>query len=143
MLQCTRTQTSLRLLLFCVVIMAVFTVSACSISITDGKQSLPTPDPNGPIFVPVEKEPYIDIKALQSSIIYPSEALRLRVEGKVNVAALIGRNGKPQNYRIESTDSPLLVAETVRVVMSATFTPAIQNGQPIDCWVSVSIIFRL
>jgi protein TonB len=123
--------------------MAVFTVSACSISITDGKQSLPTPDPNGSIFVPVEKEPYIDIKALQSSIIYPSEALRLRVEGKVNIAVLVEKSGIPKNYIVESADSPLLIAEAVRVVMNATYSPAIQNGQPIACWVSLPIIFKL
>jgi TonB family protein len=139
MLRCTHTQTSLRLLLFCVVIMGIFATSACSISITDSKYD--TPDAYD--FVPVEKEPYIDLKLLQAAILYPPEARRLGIEGKVNVRVLVGKTGIPKNYLVESTDSPLLIAEAVRVVMNATFSPAIQNNQPIDCWVSIPIIFKL
>lgn len=117
----------------------VFVCSACSISITDGKHD--TPDAYD--FVAVEKEPYIDMKLLQATIIYPPEAKRLGIEGKVNIRVLIGKNGIPQKYIIESADSPLLISEVVRAVMNATFSPATYNNQPIDCWVSVSIIFRL
>jgi TonB family protein len=119
--------------------MGIFATSACSISITDVKHD--TPDAYD--FVPVEKEPYIDLKLLQAAIIYPSEARRLGIEGKVNVRVLIGKSGIPKNYVVESADSPLLIAEAVRVVMNATYSPAIQNNQPIDCWVSISVVFKL
>jgi TonB family protein len=91
----------------------------------------------------VDKEPYIDIKTLSTAIIYPEEAKRLRIEGKVQIAVLVSKTGIPQRYAIESTASPLLLAEVVRVVMNATFIPATRNNQPVDSWVSITIIFRL
>jgi TonB family protein len=119
--------------------MGVFAISACSIRIVDMQQDL-----SGPYdFIPVDKEPYIDLKILYSAINYPPEARRLGIEGRVNVRVLVGKNGIPKSYIVESADSPLLIAEAVRLVMNATFTPATQNGQIIDCWVSIPIIFKL
>jgi periplasmic protein TonB len=94
-------------------------------------------------FVPVEKEPYIDIKELQRKVIYPDLAKRAGIEGKVNIRVLVGKNGSPKKNIIESTDSDLLNEAAIRAVMSSQFTPAIQNNQPIDCWVSIPIVFRL
>jgi periplasmic protein TonB len=94
-------------------------------------------------FVPVEKEPYIDIKELQRKVVYPDLAKRAGIEGKVNIRVLVGKNGSPKKNIIESTDSDLLNEAAIRAVMSSQFTPAIQNNQPIDCWVSIPIVFRL
>jgi protein TonB len=95
------------------------------------------------VFIPVEKEPYIDIKELQKSVIYPDLAKRVGVEGKVNIRVLVGKNGVPKKWIIESSDSDLLNESAIKAVMKSVFTPAIQNNQPIDCWVSVPIIYRL
>jgi protein TonB len=94
-------------------------------------------------FVPVEKEPYIDIKDLQRKVVYPDLAKRAGIEGKVNIRVLVGKNGVPKKHIIESSDSDLLNEAAVRAVMGSVFTPAIQNNQPIDCWVSIPIVFRL
>lgn len=94
-------------------------------------------------FVPVEKEPYIDIKELQRKVVYPDLAKRAGIEGKVNIRVLVGKNGSPKKHIIESTDSDLLNDAAIRAVMTSQFTPAIQNNQPIDCWVSIPIVFRL
>ena len=94
-------------------------------------------------FIPVEKEPYIDIKELQKRVIYPDLAKRARIEGKVNVRVLVGKNGIPRKHIIESSDSDLLNDAAVRVVMNSVFTPAIQNNQPIELWISLPVIFRL
>jgi periplasmic protein TonB len=100
-------------------------------------------EPNAYDFVAVEKEPYTDIKDLQRKVVYPELAKRASIEGKVNVRVLVGKNGVPKKHIIESTDSDLLNDAAVKAVMSTVFTPAIQNNQPIDCWVSIPIIFRL
>ncbi len=100
-------------------------------------------EPSAYDFVPVEKEPYIDIKDLQRRVVYPELAKRAGIEGKVNIRVLVGKNGVPKKYLIESTDSELLNDAAVKATMSAVFTPAIQNNQPIDCWVSIPIVFRL
>jgi protein TonB len=100
-------------------------------------------EPSAYDFVPVEKEPYIDIKELQRKVVYPELAKRAGIEGKVNIRVLVGKNGVPKKNLIESTDSELLNDAAVKAVMSSVFTPAIQNNQPIDCWVSIPIVFRL
>jgi protein TonB len=100
-------------------------------------------EPSAYDFVPVEKEPYIDIKELQRKVVYPELAKRAGIEGKVNIRVLVGKNGIPKKNIIESTDSDLLNDAAVKAVMSSVFTPAIQNNQPIDCWVSIPIVFRL
>lgn len=121
--------------------MAIVLCSACSLSIVGGEKDDPIPRPYD--FVPLEKEPYTDLAALQASIVYPPEAKRLGVEGEVNIRVLVSKKGIPINYLIEYTDSSLLVPEALRLVMSAVFTPAIQNNQPIDCWTSISVVFKL
>ncbi len=100
-------------------------------------------EPNAYDFVPVEKEPYIDIKDLQRKVVYPDLAKRAGIEGKVNIRVLVGKNGVPKKHIVESTDSDLLNDAAIKAVMSSVFTPAIQNNQPIDCWVSIPIVFRL
>ncbi|MCS6808818.1 MAG: energy transducer TonB [Bacteroidota bacterium] len=100
-------------------------------------------EPNAYDFIPVEKEPYIDIKELQKKVVYPDLAKRAGIEGKVSIRVLVGKNGVPKKYIIESTDSDLLNDAAVKAIMSSVFTPAIQNNQPIDCWVSIPVVFRL
>ena len=100
-------------------------------------------EPNAYDFVPVEKEPYIDIKELQRKVVYPDLAKRAGIEGKVNIRVLVGKNGVPKKHIVESTDSDLLNDAAIKAVMNSVFTPAIQNNQPIDCWVSIPIVFRL
>jgi protein TonB len=100
-------------------------------------------EPDPWIFVPAEKDPYIDIKDLQKRVVYPELAKRAGIEGRVAVRVLIGKNGVPKRFLVEASDSDLLNDAAVKAVMSSVFTPAIQNNQPIDCWVSVPIVFRL
>ncbi len=100
-------------------------------------------EPNAYDFIPVEKEPYIDIKDLQKKVIYPELAKRAGIEGKVNIRVLVGKNGAPKKYIIESSDSDLLNDAAIKATMASVFTPAIQNNQPIDCWVSIPIVFKL
>ncbi|TAE24998.1 MAG: energy transducer TonB [Candidatus Kapaibacterium sp.] len=92
---------------------------------------------------PVEKEPFIDLKEVQKKVVYPALAKRAKIEGRVNIRVIVGKNGIPRKPIIESTDSDLLNNEAVRVVMNSVFTPALQNNQPIDCWISIPIVFRL
>lgn len=99
------------------------------------------PDPG--IFVPVEKDPYVDIKDLQKKVVYPEVAKRAGIEGRVNVRVLIPKTGVPKKYIIWQSDSELLNEPAAKAVMSSVFTPAIQNNQPVECWVSIPIVFRL
>jgi protein TonB len=92
---------------------------------------------------PVEREPFLDIRELQKLVVYPEVAKRAGIEGRVFVRVLVGKNGVPKKHIIEGSDSDLLNGAAAKAVMSAVFTPAIQNNKPVECWVSIPIIFRL
>ncbi len=103
------------------------------------REEIPDPDE----FVAVEKEPNVDLAQLQKNVEYPEMAKRAGVEGKVSIRVLVSKTGKPKKTIIESSDSDLLNDAATKAVMKTSFTPAIQNGSPIDCWVSIPIVFRL
>ncbi len=94
-------------------------------------------------FIPVEKEPYIDLADLQRRIVYPELARKAGIEGVVVIRVLVDKNGKPKKAVVQQSDSQMLNQAAIDAVMSSTFTPAIQNGQPIACWVSIPIRFKL
>jgi len=94
-------------------------------------------------FIPVEKEPVVDLVDLQRSIVYPEMARKAGIEGQVIVRVLVGKDGKPKKSVVQYTDSQMLDKAAKEAVMKQVFTPAIQNGQPITCWVSIPIKFRL
>jgi protein TonB len=100
-------------------------------------------EPNIDEFIPVEKEPYIDLADLQKRIVYPEMARKAGIEGQVVVRVLVDKNGKPKKVVVQSSDSQMLNQAAIDAVMKSTFTPAIQNGQPVMCWVSIPIRFKL
>ncbi len=99
------------------------------------------PDPDE--FIPVEKEPETDIGSLQKLVVYPDLARRAGVEGKVLVRVLVDKTGKVKKTRVDYSDNELLNDAAVKAVSQAVFTPAIQNKQPVQCWVTVPITFKL
>ncbi|MCS6808358.1 MAG: energy transducer TonB [Bacteroidota bacterium] len=100
-------------------------------------------EPDAYEFIPVDKEPYVDLAELQKRVVYPDIARRAGIEGTVNIRVLVDKKGQPKKYIIESSDSDLLTKAAIDAVMSARFTPAIQGTNPMDCWVSIPINFRL
>jgi periplasmic protein TonB len=103
------------------------------------REEEPAPDE----FIAVEREPQTDMAKLQERIEYPELARRAGIEGRVIVRVLVGKDGKPKKTLVEYTDSDMLNKSAEKAVMEAVFTPAIQNGQPIQVWVSIPINFRL
>jgi len=61
----------------------------------------------------------------------------------VIVRVLVDRAGKPVRSVVQYSDSQMLDQAAKNAVMKSVFTPAIQNGQPISCWVSIPITFKL
>jgi len=70
-------------------------------------------------------------------------ARKAGIEGQVIVRVLVGKDGKPKKAVVQYTDSKMLDKAAVKAVMKQVFTPAIQNGRAITCWVSIPIKFKL
>ncbi|MBX3044657.1 MAG: energy transducer TonB [Candidatus Kapabacteria bacterium] len=101
-------------------------------------------EPDIDAFIAVEKDPQVDLAKLQKSIVYPDMARRAGIEGRVIVRVLVGADGKVRRSVIEDSDNVMLNDAAIKAVNDyGLFTPAIQNGQPITCWVSIPITFRL
>ena len=94
-------------------------------------------------FVAVEKEPGFDYDALRRRVKYPDLAMRAGIEGRVQVAALIGKDGRVMDIKITDSDNPILNDAAVKAVKDTPFTPAIQNGNPVTTWVRIPIVFEL
>ncbi len=108
----------------------------------DVKQIEEEPAPDE--FIPVEKEPQVDLKKLQKMVEYPDMARRAGIEGRVIVKVLVGKQGEVRKTLIQYTDSELLNEAALKAINEyGTFTPAIQNDRPVMCWVSIPIQFRL
>ncbi|MEI6091687.1 MAG: TonB family protein, partial [bacterium] len=96
-------------------------------------------------FVAVEEAPKIaDYGALTKSVVYPEIAKRAGIEGKVIVAVYIDKYGKPRKTKITNSPNAILDQAAIDAVMKYTgYVPAIQNKQPVGCWLQVPINFGL
>lgn len=104
------------------------------------REEEPAPDE----FIPVEKEPGVDLAKLQKMIIYPDLARRAGVEGSVVLRVLVDKDGTVKKSLIEFSENELLNQAAIDAVNKyGKFTPAIQNNEPIMCWVSIPIRFKL
>jgi protein TonB len=91
----------------------------------------------------VDKPPVaVNLSSVKSSMRYPEIAKSSGIEGKVTVKVLVGPDGSvvqvggfsgPDEFRDDVSSK----------VMSLQFTPALQQGQPVRCWVSVPFSFTL
>ncbi len=91
----------------------------------------------------VDKPPVaVNLGQVKGSMRYPEIARSSGIEGKVTVKVLVGPDGSvvqvggfsgPDVFRDEVSDK----------VMNLQFTPALQQGQPVRCWVSVPFSFTL
>ena len=91
----------------------------------------------------VEKAPVaVNLGSVKGSMRYPEIARQSGMEGRVVAKVLVGTDGSvikvggisgPEVFRDEVSDK----------VMNLQFTPALQGGQPVKCWVSVPFSFTL
>jgi protein TonB len=91
----------------------------------------------------VDKPPVaVNLAQVKSSMRYPEIAKQGGVEGKVTVKVLVGPDGSViQVGGFSGAD--VFRDEVSSKVMSLQFTPALQQGQPVRCWVSVPFSFTL
>ncbi|MDD5362866.1 MAG: TonB family protein [Ignavibacteria bacterium] len=91
----------------------------------------------------VDKAPVaVNLTQVRSSMRYPEIARSSGIEGKVTVKVLVGPDGSVLSVG-GFTGQDVFRDEVSSKVMSLQFTPALQQGQPVRCWVSVPFSFTL
>lgn len=101
------------------------------------------PDPSPDETISVNKPPFAENSMIMSKLQYPELAKKAGLEGKVVLRVLVRRNGSVKKYIVENTDSDLFNKSAGDAVMKTQFLPALQNGKPVACWLSVPISFKL
>lgn len=75
---------------------------------------------------------------------YPSIARATGTTGRVVVKALIDKDGKVIDARVYvSSGSSILDDAAIRAAYRNVFSPGIQNGTPVRCWVTYTVDFKL
>lgn len=104
----------------------------------------PGKEPEPDEFIAVEKQPeLLDRAKFAESIEYPDEARRKKIEGSVIVRALVDKNGKVKKTFISKSPDRIFNETAEEAVKNAEFSPAIQNGAPIVCWVTIPVKFSI
>lgn len=103
----------------------------------DSGEYVPAPDE----FVPVEVMPEMIFNACPE---YPRAARNAGVTGTVWVKCLVDKRGKVRQAMVgKSSGYTELDKSAVESSYKSRFSPALQNGQPIACWVTYRINFDL
>ncbi len=74
--------------------------------------------------------------------IYPALARSARIQGPVELHAIIGRDGMVENLRVLS-GHPMLVAAAVEAVRQWRYRPYILNGEPVEVETQITVNFIL
>jgi TonB family protein len=75
---------------------------------------------------------------------YPEEAKKLGIQGKVIARFMVKEDGSVSEVKILQSASPLLDAESIRVVSSLPkFTPGTLKGKAVPVWFMIPIGFKL
>ncbi|MDZ7638091.1 MAG: energy transducer TonB [Bryobacterales bacterium] len=73
---------------------------------------------------------------------YPELAKRARVQGDVQLNAIIGADGSIRELRVQS-GHPLLVRAAVEAVSQWRYRPTMLNGDPVEVITQITVTFRL
>jgi protein TonB len=74
--------------------------------------------------------------------VYPAIAKAARVQGKVTLTAIIGKDGKIQNLQV--TGGPAMLRQSaIDAVSQWEYRPTILNGEPVDIITDIEVNFIL
>ena len=83
-------------------------------------------------------------KFLANNVNYPVVAAKQGVEGRVIVRFVVSPSGKPTDICVIQSVSPELDAEAIRVVsIMPVWTPAMNDGVPVSCLMSLPVDFKI
>ena len=136
----------------CALCALLFIVFACSEEPNKNVQEIDNQSNKieGEIFTIVEAQPEFEggidafRKYIMNEIRYPLEARQGRVEGRVDVQFVVGKDGSISDVKAIKGISQACDREAVRVLQNApAFKPGTQNGKPVMVRMVVPIVFKL
>ena len=85
------------------------------------------------------------MKFIKDNMIYPPEALKNRIEGKVIIQFVVTKTGKVGKVKVVRSVNKELDQEAVRLIkMLPDFSPGRNAmGEPVNVWYTLPVIFKL
>lgn len=83
------------------------------------------------------------IEALSKNVVYPLEAKKNKIQGKVFVTAIVNEKGSVIKATITKSDDETLNEAAVNAVKATKFTPGEKDGKKIQAEIVVPILFKL
>ena len=75
--------------------------------------------------------------------VYPAEAKAKKIQGKVALAVVIGKDGAPADIRMVESPSELLTQSATTAVRTWRWRPYLVNGEPAEVETTVTVTFNL
>lgn len=93
-------------------------------------------------FVAVEVEPQVITK---NPPVYPELARKAGVEGVVYLDILVDKEGRVRDVQVLKPSGSNVGFEeaALEAAKKWTFSPAIQNGKPVACWMTQRVVFQI
>lgn len=83
------------------------------------------------------------MEAIIKNVVYPADAKKEKIEGKVFIRAQINEKGDVTEVKIEQGDNKLLSDAAVKAVKATKFTPGELKGKKVKAEVVIPIVFKL
>ncbi|MEQ9265522.1 MAG: energy transducer TonB [Balneolaceae bacterium] len=129
------------------ILLSIFLIQSCDVFENEQEQELEIPDPRceESFFVVVEQMPQLigGLADLQKSVIYPEEAVRRGIEGRVTVQFLVTETGNVICPNVIRGIGGGCDEAALNAVSNAKFEPGMQRGEPVRVQYSLPIVFRL
>jgi TonB family protein len=74
---------------------------------------------------------------------YPQEAKDKKIQGRVELALIIDKDGLPQGIHVKQSPSELLTKSAINAVRTWRWRPYLLNGDPIDVDTTVNVTYNL
>jgi len=74
--------------------------------------------------------------------VYPAMARQMRIAGTVELAGVIGADGRIRELRVTS-GHPFLVQAALEAVRQWVYRPTLLGGQPVEVITTITVVFRL
>ena len=122
-----------------VICAATVALSAHIDALAAGDEQRPS-RPNAP--VPVKADVMENQMLHKVTPVYPLEAKKARIQGKVELDAIIGKTGEVENLKVVSGPAALQQS-SLDAVRQWTYKPFLLNGEPVEVRTTISVIYTL
>lgn len=83
------------------------------------------------------------METILKNVVYPEDAKKDKMEGKIFVKAIIDEKGNVIETKIEKGENKLLCSAAEKAVKATKFTPGEKDGKKVKAEVIVPIFFKL